>query len=142
MDNIDGHTIFFRIKIHFHATMPLQPRFPYYRDDGDLVWIGFKYESLFSFYVHCGIINHTIRACFQNPPHPQQHALTDKLQGYPSIAPTVEMGADVAMQNGHMMHRRNPNLQGQGQTMGDGSWVGQKVAVDAVGQRRGAEEVW
>lgn len=79
MDNIEAHTSFFHIKIHFPSTMPLQPGFLDYREDGDSVWIGFKYERLSSFCVHCGIINHTVGSCCQNPPHPQQHALIDKL---------------------------------------------------------------
>lgn len=71
MDDIEAHSSFLRIKIRFLATTPLQPGFPYYRADGDSVWIGFKYEWLSSFCVHYGFIDHIIEACFQNQSHPQ-----------------------------------------------------------------------
>lgn len=90
MDNIGEHISFLRLKIRFLATQPLQPGFPYYHEDGASVWIGFKYERLFSFCFHCGLIDHTIGSCFQHPPHSQNYALNDKMRGFPPVAQVVE----------------------------------------------------
>lgn len=81
MDDIDKHHSFLRLKIKFHVSTPLEPGFYFSHDDGESVWIGFKYQRLSSFCFHCGLIDHTIGACYQNSPHPQRYALTDKLRG-------------------------------------------------------------
>lgn len=65
MDRIADHVSFIQLKIRFLATTPLQPGFHYYGDDGESIWIGLKYEQLSSFCIHCGLIDHTIGACFQ-----------------------------------------------------------------------------
>lgn len=55
-------------------------------------------------------------------------------------APIVEMGIDNGAGSGNILHGGTTNLPGQGQTMGERSWVGQKVAAAGLGQRRLVEE--
>lgn len=83
LDPVEEHASFIRIKIRFHVSTPLEPGFYFPRDNGDDLWIGFKYERLSSFCIHCGLMDHTIGTCYQNPAHPQNYALTDKMRGFP-----------------------------------------------------------
>lgn len=78
VNDIEEHKSFIRLRIRFSASQLLEPGFNFSRDNGDSLWIGFKYECLSSFCVHCGLLDHTIRACYQNPAHPQNYALTEK----------------------------------------------------------------
>lgn len=64
MDDIETHKSYLCLKIRFSSSAPLEPRFPFYPEDGESTWIGFKYERLSSFCFHCGLIDHTIGACY------------------------------------------------------------------------------
>lgn len=80
LDDVDTDQSIVRLKIRFPTSKPLDPRFIYFWEDRRSVWIGFKYERLSSFCFHCGLIDHTIGACYQNPPHPLNYALTDSMR--------------------------------------------------------------
>lgn len=80
LDNVDEHQSFIRLKINFPSSKPLEPSFNYFQEDGGSVWIGFKYERLSSFCSHCGLMDHTIGACYQNPQHPLHYALSNKMR--------------------------------------------------------------
>lgn len=90
MDDVEAHHSFIRLKIKFHTSASLEPGFYFPRADGESVWIGFNYEWLSSFCFHCGLIDHTIGACYQNPPHPQNYALTDRMPGLPPLSSVGE----------------------------------------------------
>lgn len=89
MDDVDMHQSFICLKIDFPLSKPIETGFNYFWEDGGSVWIGFKYEWLSSFGLHCGLIDHTIDACCKNPPHPLNFALTKKLR---CNSPMVQSG--------------------------------------------------
>lgn len=68
IDDIETYKSFLRPKIRFNSSTPLEPGFPFYREDGalTLTWTGFKYERLSSICFHYGLIDHTIGTCYPN----------------------------------------------------------------------------
>lgn len=98
LDDIDDHQSFIRLKIRFPTSKPLEPGFSYSREDGVSIWIGFKYKRLSSFCFHFGLLDHTIGTCYQNSPHPQSFALTDKMRGstYLGLHCDQQLGGSLA----------------------------------------------
>lgn len=135
MDRIEDHVSFIRLKIRFLATTPLQPGFHYYLDDGESIWIGFKYEQLSSFCIHCGLIDHTIGACFQNPAHPQNFALNEKMRGYPPAAPLVDGRTAEMSQEGPLGLRGRTQMPEPDRSPGMEVWIGQQATVLATIER-------
>lgn len=90
LDDVDEYQSFIHLKIKFPTSKPLEPGFSYYREGGGSVWTGFKYERLSSFCFHCSRMDHTIRSCYQNPPHPLNYALTDKMRCNSTMVQTGE----------------------------------------------------
>lgn len=126
MDNLDEHVSLLRLKIRFPTNMALQSRFPYYREDGESIWIGFKYERLSSFCVHCGHIDHTVGVCFQNPVHPQSFALIDKLRGHPPTDPIMEVQTIENSRDGSMVEKWMATGAGPTRPFVSGIILGQK----------------
>ncbi|KAB1225194.1 hypothetical protein CJ030_MR1G016592 [Morella rubra] len=94
MDAIEAHQSFIGLKVRFSASTPLEPGFYFTSDEGAALWIGFKYERLSCFCVHCGLIDHTIGTCYQNPAHPQNYALTDKIRGFLPLQHNAKLVSD------------------------------------------------
>lgn len=90
LDDVDALHSFIRLKIRFPSSKPLELRFSYHCEDGGSVWVGFQYERLSSFCFHCDVLDHTIGACYQNPQHPLNYALTDKMRCFPPPVQSVE----------------------------------------------------
>lgn len=107
VDDIEQHMSFICLRIRFPTSTPLEPGFYFTREDGAAIWVGFKYERLSSFFVHCGLLDHTIGTYYQNLAHPQSYALMDKMRGFPPILKTkkqMPMGLGEVLQEGQWRH--------------------------------------
>lgn len=81
---------YLRILVEINVYEPLKPGFSFRRDEGQPIWISFKYERLDIYCTSCGRIGHKNQSCHAPPEEtfPEKYSISLKVNIFSNLLPT------------------------------------------------------